>query len=186
MSQNISRGDVERFLGERPDLGENLNYQVRILYEFSDFTRFPIGYSLRLVQASNRNSNSKRFKGFGGLSRLIGFRIFNEHAEIEARELNPSTYSSEAFKDYVDRETHYALERLKGKDKLHEVTQEDYERTLGEVFDAIVGRAVELFSIHGSHDCPIDPNDVNTLLRVDLRDYIWKNQESAVGEPQSA
>ncbi len=80
------------------------------------------------------------------------------------------SYSGQGFIDFMNNETHYALERT-GKTKSEEI--EVRERVL----EGLVKRAIELFSDWNGKDYPPDclnkeiPKDKRNI-RCDLREYI--------------
>lgn len=163
-------------------LNDKQRRSIRWLYEHDDFRRFPVDYAVRLVTTCDKLEDPKNPTSFvnrnkGGLARLIGWRIFQEHTNIEGHGSDPLDHSRNAFKDYVDRETHYELERLKGKDNLGKITKQEYEVVLNQVFEAIVKRAVELFNEHDGYNFPINPTDLRNLLRVDLRESITRQSQ---------
>ena len=107
----------------------------------------------------------------------IGSRIYSEWCMGEGRGSHHPMYQGEGFKSFVDRETHYELE--KPKSQQDRGSHEGYLRAKDRVLGGLVERAVELFSEWGNSypsDCfnkevPEDKKDKRNL-RVSLASYI--------------
>lgn len=93
----------------------------------------------------------------------ISWRVYTEACMNQEEKFNPDKYNGEAFRKFVDDETHYAIERAL-KDGLIQdsVTEKTYSDIRYKVLTGLVEKSVEFFS-----ESKREGN-----LRCDIRRYI--------------
>lgn len=104
------------------------------------------------------------------------WRIYTEWCMGEGKKKDHWNYDGAAFREWIIQETHFAMERLgilwdnETDSFVGENTEITYQKTRSKVHEAVMRRAVELFSEWENNQWPREGDDRN--LRVSLEPYL--------------